>query len=31
MSTVVAFVLGAIFGGMVTFIVIFLIVWGKKL
>jgi len=31
MSTVVTFVLGAIFGGMVTFIVIFLIVWGKKL
>jgi hypothetical protein len=31
MSTVVAFVLGAIFGGMVTFIVIFLIVWGNKI
>lgn len=31
MSTVATFVLGAIFGGMVTFIVIFLIVWGKKL
>lgn len=30
-STVIAFCLGAVFGGMVTFMIIFLILWGKKI
>ena len=30
-STVIAFCLGAVFGGMVMFVIIFLILWGNKL
>lgn len=30
-STVIAFCLGAVFGGVVTFIIICLILWGNKL
>lgn len=30
-STIASFVLGSIFGGMVTFMIIFLILWGKKI
>lgn len=30
-STVIAFALGAVFGGVVTFIIICLILWGNKL
>lgn len=30
-STVIAFALVAVFGGMVMFIIIFLILWGKKI
>jgi hypothetical protein len=30
-STVIAFALGAVFGGMVTFVFICLILWGNKI
>lgn len=30
-STVIAFALGAVFGGMVTFMFICLILWGNKI
>lgn len=30
-STVIAFRLGAVFGGIVMFMIIFLILWGKKI
>lgn len=30
-STVIAFALGAVFGGIVMFMIIFLILWGNKL
>lgn len=30
-STIASFVLGSMFGGMVTFMIIFLILWGKKI
>lgn len=30
-STVITFCLGAVFGGMVTFILICLVLWGNKI
>ena len=30
-STVITFAVGAVFGGIVMFMIIFLILWGKKI